>query len=136
MKILADDLHVLTGSYALDAVPDPERAEFERHLQHCPSCDAEVRGLRETAARLAMAQALAPPPISGRRFRFFFVANSLSIFQDLDPGSPSTSEIAEQNCSPRASKSRNPALSASSWSALAIRSRTKRRMECALCVAA
>ena len=62
MKILADDLHVLTGSYALDALPDPERAEFERHLQHCPSCDAEVRGLRETAARLAMAQALPPPP--------------------------------------------------------------------------
>ena len=62
MKILADDLHVLTGSYALDALPEPERAEFERHLQHCPSCDAEVRGLRETAARLAMAQALQPPP--------------------------------------------------------------------------
>lgn len=62
MKMLADDLHVLTGSYALDALPDPERAEFERHLQHCPSCDAEVRGLRETAARLAMAQALPPPP--------------------------------------------------------------------------
>ena len=62
MKLLADDLHVLTGSYALDALPDPERAEFERHLQHCPSCDAEVRGLRETAARLAMAQALPPPP--------------------------------------------------------------------------
>ena len=62
VKILADDLHVLTGSYALDALPDPERAEFERHLQHCPSCDAEVRGLRETAARLAMAQAVSPPP--------------------------------------------------------------------------
>ena len=62
VKILADDWHVLTGSYALDALPDPERAEFERHLQHCPSCEAEVRGLRETAARLAMAQALQPPP--------------------------------------------------------------------------
>ncbi len=62
VKILADDWHVLTGSYALDALPDPERAEFERHLQHCPSCEAEVRGLRETAARLAMAQALRPPP--------------------------------------------------------------------------
>jgi anti-sigma factor RsiW len=62
VKILADDLHVLTGSYALDALPDPERAEFERHLPHCPSCDAEVRGLRETAARLAMARALQPPP--------------------------------------------------------------------------
>ena len=62
VKILADDLHVLTGSYALDALPGPERAEFERHLQHCPSCDAEVRGLRETAARLAMARALPSPP--------------------------------------------------------------------------
>ena len=62
VKILADDLHVLTGSYALDALPDPERAEFERHLQHCSSCDAEVRGLRETAARMAMAQAVQPPP--------------------------------------------------------------------------
>jgi anti-sigma factor RsiW len=62
VKILADDLHVLTGSYALDALPDLERAEFERHLPHCPSCDAEVRGLLETAARLAMARALQPPP--------------------------------------------------------------------------
>ena len=61
VKIPADDWHVLTGSYALDALPDPERVEFERHLQHCPSCEAEVRGLRETAARLAMAQALQPP---------------------------------------------------------------------------
>ena len=58
VKILADDWHVLTGSYALDALPDPEQEEFERHLQHCPSCEAEVRGLRETAARLAMARAL------------------------------------------------------------------------------
>ena len=62
VKILADDWHVLAGSYALDALPDPERVEFERHLQHCPSCEAEVRGLRATAARLAMAQALQPPP--------------------------------------------------------------------------
>ncbi len=62
VKILAEDLHVLTGSYALDALPDLERAEFERHLPHCPSCDAEVRGLRETAARLAMTRALQPPP--------------------------------------------------------------------------
>ena len=61
VKILAEDLHVLTGSYALDALPDLERAEFERHLPHCPSCDAEVRGLRETAARLAMTRALQPP---------------------------------------------------------------------------
>jgi anti-sigma factor RsiW len=67
VKILADDWHVLTGSYALDALPDPERVEFERHLQHCPSCEAEVRGLRATAARLATAQALEPPPGMAQR---------------------------------------------------------------------
>ena len=55
------ELHVLTGSYVLDAVSDAEREEFERHLQHCPACDAEVRGLRETAARLARTCAMTPP---------------------------------------------------------------------------
>jgi len=61
VKAVRDDLHVLTGSYALDAVSDAEREEFERHLQFCPTCDAEVRGLRETAARLALACAVNPP---------------------------------------------------------------------------
>jgi anti-sigma-K factor RskA len=55
------ELHVLTGSYVLDAVSDAERKEFERHLQHCATCDAEVRGLRETAARLARTCAMTPP---------------------------------------------------------------------------
>jgi anti-sigma-K factor RskA len=61
VKAMHDDLHVLTGSYALDAVSDTEREEFERHLHHCPTCEAEVRGLRETAARLALACAMTPP---------------------------------------------------------------------------
>jgi anti-sigma-K factor RskA len=67
VKNLRDDLHVLTGSYVLDAVSPDEREEFERHLQACPTCDAEVRGLRETAARLAMARAVAPPSRMERR---------------------------------------------------------------------
>jgi anti-sigma-K factor RskA len=58
---MRDDLHVLTGSYVLDAISDAEREEFERHLQHCPTCETEVRGLRETAARLALACAVTPP---------------------------------------------------------------------------
>ena len=61
MKAVRDDLHVLTGSYVLDAVSDAEREEFERHLQFCPTCEAEVRGLRETAAGLALACAVNPP---------------------------------------------------------------------------
>ena len=62
MKAIHDeDLHTLTGSYALDALAGPERDAFERHLQQCASCDAEVRGLREAAARLAMARTADPP---------------------------------------------------------------------------
>ena len=61
MKAMREDLHVLTGSYVLDAISDIEREEFERHLQHCPACEAEVRGMRETAARLALACAVTPP---------------------------------------------------------------------------
>ena len=61
VKVAREDLHVLTGSYVLDALTSSEREDFERHLHHCPSCQAEVRGLRETAARLAMAKSSRPP---------------------------------------------------------------------------
>jgi Anti-sigma-K factor rskA/Putative zinc-finger len=56
-----DDMHMLTGSYALDALTGPEQEDFERHLRGCASCADEVRGLRETAARLAMAKTVRPP---------------------------------------------------------------------------
>jgi len=62
LKVIRDDLHVLSGSYALDALSEPERDSFERHLQHCPLCEDEVRGLREAAARLGLAKTLDPPP--------------------------------------------------------------------------
>lgn len=61
MSAQRHELHLLTGSYALDALTTSERAEFEKHLVRCAPCAAEVRGLRETAARLAMATAIAPP---------------------------------------------------------------------------
>ena len=50
------------SAYVLDALSEPERDSFERHLQHCPLCADEVRGLRETAARLGLAKTLDPPP--------------------------------------------------------------------------
>jgi anti-sigma-K factor RskA len=56
------DIHALTGAYALDAVSADERAEFERHLAECESCAQEVRELRDTATRLALAAATEPPP--------------------------------------------------------------------------
>jgi anti-sigma-K factor RskA len=55
------EMHLLTGSYALDALPAAERAAFRKHLAQCAPCADEVRGLRETAARLAMATAIESP---------------------------------------------------------------------------
>jgi len=61
VSVQSHELHLLTGSYALDAVTGPELAAFEKHLDRCGPCATEVRGLREAAARLAMATAIAPP---------------------------------------------------------------------------
>lgn len=47
--------HLLTGAYALGALPDDERAAFEDHLGRCRSCEDEVAGLIETAALLGAA---------------------------------------------------------------------------------
>jgi anti-sigma-K factor RskA len=62
VKLLPHDLHILTGAYALDALENTERERFEHHLQRCQPCSHEVRGLHETATRLALAVAEPPPP--------------------------------------------------------------------------
>ena len=61
MRFFRPDLHALTGAYAVDALDAAERDRFEQHLGRCPSCEQEVRGMQETATRLAIAVA-APPP--------------------------------------------------------------------------
>lgn len=50
---MSSDIHALSGAYAVDALDDVERAEFERHLATCEACRAEVDGLREAAASLS-----------------------------------------------------------------------------------
>jgi anti-sigma-K factor RskA len=55
-------LHTLVGAYVMDAVPDADRVAFERHLPDCDPCQEEIRGLRETTARLAAAVAIEPRP--------------------------------------------------------------------------
>jgi anti-sigma-K factor RskA len=62
VTVQSHDLHLLTGAYAVDALTGDELAEFERHLEQCAPCAEEVRGLLETAARLGLATAIAPPP--------------------------------------------------------------------------
>jgi len=54
------DIHALSGAYAVDALDDIERAQFERHLASCPACTSEVASLREAASLLAETTAVTP----------------------------------------------------------------------------
>jgi Anti-sigma-K factor rskA len=63
MRFFRQDLHTLTGAYALDALdPGRELTRFNRHLSRCQSCSAEVRGFREVATAMAFAATTEPPP--------------------------------------------------------------------------
>ncbi|MCL2543770.1 MAG: anti-sigma factor [Nocardioidaceae bacterium] len=59
---MSSDIHALSGAYAVDALDDAERAEFERHLAVCESCRSEVDDLRLAATEIAATTETAPPP--------------------------------------------------------------------------
>ncbi|MQW76934.1 anti-sigma factor [Nocardioides sp. dk4132] len=59
---MSEDIHALSGAYAVDALDDVERAHFERHLAGCEACQAEVDSLRDATALLASTTATPPPP--------------------------------------------------------------------------
>ncbi|MBA8988950.1 anti-sigma-K factor RskA [Curtobacterium pusillum] len=59
-----DDPAMLTGSHALDALSDDERALLETTLSTSPELQAETDSLRETALQLAYAVAPIEPPAS------------------------------------------------------------------------
>jgi anti-sigma factor RsiW len=64
------ELHTLTGAYAVHALPDAEREEFERHLAACPSCGSEVAELQAAAGRLGLAvSATTSPELRARVLR-------------------------------------------------------------------
>ncbi|MFB4263917.1 anti-sigma factor domain-containing protein [Nonomuraea sp. GTA35] len=64
---MKDDLHTLSGAYAVHALPYAEWVLFDKHLHACGTCADEVRHLRETAARLAETVAERPPAGLRRR---------------------------------------------------------------------
>lgn len=56
-----ESIHLLSGAYAVDAVDDLERVRFERHLETCSDCRAEVDSLRAAAAQLGHLAVMTPP---------------------------------------------------------------------------
>ena len=77
------DIHALSGAYAVDALDDIERAQFERHLAVCPECTAEVNSFHETAALLAETTASAPSAELRER-----VLAGISAVRPLPPTAP------------------------------------------------
>ena len=59
---MSDDIHALSGAYAVDALDDVEREQFERHLAGCSACQAEVASLVAAASALSSLSDVAPPP--------------------------------------------------------------------------
>jgi hypothetical protein len=62
VRIRREVPHTLAGAYALDALTEPDRMRFERHLTGCEACRQEAGSLREAAGRLAAVPAVPPPP--------------------------------------------------------------------------
>lgn len=55
-------IHDLAAVYALDALHDDERREFEVHLTTCAACRRDVAEFREAASHLGDATSAPPPP--------------------------------------------------------------------------
>lgn len=77
------EIHLLSGAYAADALPDDERVAFEAHLRNCPDCAHEVRELTETTSRLAIAVAQTAP--AGLRTR---VLSEIEMVRQRPPSNP------------------------------------------------
>lgn len=58
---MADEIHLLAGLYAVDALEGEELATFEAHLATCAECQAEVAQFTEVTAEMADGSATAPP---------------------------------------------------------------------------
>lgn len=56
-----NDIHLLSGAYAVDALDNDERTAFKAHLETCSSCRVEVIGLREAAIAIAGVAPIEPP---------------------------------------------------------------------------
>lgn len=97
-----DDIHGLSGAYAVDAVDDVERALFEAHLAGCAQCQAEVASLRAAAGELSSTTLTSPPP-----------SLRASVLRDISSVRPLPPEVSpEQAPAPELPATSAPATSA------------------------
>lgn len=89
------DIHALSGAYAVDALDDLERAQFEKHLAECPTCRSEVDSLREAAAMMAETVIEEPPPALRDR-----VLADIATVRPLPPLVPEQPRSATPDSSP------------------------------------
>ena len=74
IRAVSEEPHDLVAPYALDALDKHERAAFERHLDECADCRAELANLQEATVALAYAESAEPP--SALRERILEAARS------------------------------------------------------------
>ncbi len=91
-----NDLHALTGAYAVDALDDLERARFERHLAECADCRAEVEEFRDAAGLLPETTATAPPAALRDR-----VLAEVATVRPLPPEAGSPAAMSTRQRAPR-----------------------------------
>ncbi|MFH9730076.1 anti-sigma factor domain-containing protein [Streptomyces sp. NPDC017260] len=76
-----EDLHSLTGAYALHALHDDERAAFERHLADCGACEQESLEFAAATARLGLAATVSPGRVLKER-----VLHRITTVRQVPPG--------------------------------------------------
>ncbi len=84
------DIHALSGAYAVDALDETERTEFERHLAECAACRAEVASFHETTALVAETETETPPDSLRQG-----VLSGISQIRPLPPETPETPAASE-----------------------------------------
>jgi anti-sigma-K factor RskA len=71
---MTEQPHDLVAPYALDALDSDERHSFERHLEECAECRAQLAELQVATGALASSESLEPPP--GLRARILDAARA------------------------------------------------------------
>lgn len=84
---MSTDLHLLSGAYALDALSEDERAEFEAHLAVCEACREEVAEMQATLGDVGSAFEEAPP--AGLKNRVLAQIDQTPQDAPLEPRAPS-----------------------------------------------